>query len=74
MSFFANFFGKKHAQTQPNLRPRSGNSVFNLMVLAASCTGGYVLFHTQRRELEALYAENEKNIASPESKNEEIKK
>jgi hypothetical protein len=34
------------------------------MILAASCTGGYVLFHSQRRELAALHAEDNKTAAS----------
>lgn len=59
MSFFSKFFGgRKQAYAQPNLRPRSGNSLFNFMILAASCTGGYVLFHSQRRELAALHAQD----------------
>jgi hypothetical protein len=60
MSFLSNIFGgKKQAHSYPNMRPRSGSTMFNFMIFAASCTGGYVLFHSQRRELAALHAEEE---------------
>ena len=35
------------------MRPRAGNSVFNMMVLVASCAGGYIAFKGQAREVTA---------------------
>ena len=62
MSMFGKFFGGgKRVYQQPNLRPRSGSSLFNFMMFAASCAGGYVLFHSQMRELASLHAEDNKS-------------
>ena len=38
------------------------------MIFAASCTGGYVLFHSQQRELAALHAnDQDESTSSPAS-------